>query len=85
VELRTLQHKQESFVIQYQESLKISSESLVLSRQSVVGCSIPVSVIGGCSSDFASWAVMFYSKAVLLGRITVARCGLLLQTEHCGL
>jgi len=39
VELRTLQHKQESFVIQYQESLKISSESLVLSRQSsAVAC-----------------------------------------------
>jgi len=27
MELRTLQHKQESFVIQYQESLKISSKS----------------------------------------------------------
>jgi len=26
MELRTLQHKQESFVIQYQESLKISSK-----------------------------------------------------------
>ena len=30
MELRTLQHKQESFVIQYQESLKISSKSVVV-------------------------------------------------------
>lgn len=30
MELRSLQHKQESFVIQYQESLKISSKSLTV-------------------------------------------------------
>jgi len=39
-----LQHKQESFVIQYQESLKISSKFPVLSWQSLIGCPIPMSV-----------------------------------------
>jgi len=58
-----LQHKQESFVIQYQESLKISSKFPVLSWQSLIGCPIPMSVIGRLFSfDF----VMLYSLTVLL-------------------